>query len=167
MGRNLFCVLPLLLLSFTVLAEDRLQLAHRLIFVHPELTRPGSCVILKEGAEGFLLREPTYWLKARVVSARLKPHAMQACPSVPGKLPEQYSRDEYVRVAKAYPCGAEHVGEVTVGAVTVQAEQWETPYGRRAASRGRLFQGHYLDQKLTTGEVLEIPADLLQPCDPG
>lgn len=165
MARPLILLISLLL-SSALLAEEKLQLAQRLIFAYPELTRPGSCVVLKEGGEGFLMREPTYWLKARVLSARLKPHLLQACPEVAGKLPEQYQRDEFVRTAQAYPCGSSPPKDVIVGIVTVQAEQWETPYMRRAAAKGRLYQGHYLDHKLTPETVLEIPADLLLPCDP-
>lgn len=146
-------------------ADDALQMARQLIFPFPELTRPGSCVLLREGGEGFLLREPAYWLKGKVISARIQPHLLQSCPEFPGKTPNQLSREEFLRLAQAHPCQPGTPREVAVGIVTLSAEQWDTPHMRRAANQGRLYQGHYLGQKLSPGLSLEIPADLLQPCD--
>ena len=47
---------------------------------------------------------------------------------------------------------------------SLRIEEWETPWAKRAANAGRLYQGHYLDQMLKKGQEIEIDADLLGTC---
>lgn len=147
-------------------ADDSMRLSGRMLFKVPELARPGACVLYREGGAGWILTEPQYWLKGTVVSAAPKKLMPELCPLVAGKVVEHYSRDEFNRLAKAQPCVSkpENRKEMELGFIRFRVEDWETPWARTAANAGRLFQGYYLDQKLQKGLELELPADLLIPC---
>ncbi|OQA33777.1 MAG: hypothetical protein BWY57_00965 [Betaproteobacteria bacterium ADurb.Bin341] len=166
MGKRQIVLLALLPLVVAHAAEDQMRLADRMLFKIPELTKPGACVLYREGGAGWILVEPQYWLKGTVLSAAPKKVVLQLCPLVTGKPIEQYSRDEFNRLAKAQPCVAkvENSKEVELGFIRFRVEDWETPWAKTAANAGRLFQGHYLDQKQQKGLELELQADLLIPC---
>lgn len=163
-------ILPLLLtISLTAFAEEPLlRPSARLLFRQPELARPGSCVILREGGGGWILTEPGYYLRGTVVAAEVRSRRVATCPEVPGKTRAQYSREDMIRLAQAYPCLApgEPASEVQIGLVRLRADEWETPHARGAAANGRLYRGMYLDQALRRGLEIEVEADLLEACSP-
>lgn len=111
--------------------------------------------------------EPVYWLKGTVLDSDIRSRRLQRCPEVVGKLPAQYSRDEFNRLLKAYPCVGkdEQVREEQFGLIRLRVEEWETPWVKRAANAGRLYQGQFIDRPLEKGGELEIEADLLSPCE--
>ncbi|MEY2631371.1 MAG: hypothetical protein RIR00_25 [Pseudomonadota bacterium] len=164
------CGLVLGLLMSPALAEDSpIRAAEALHFKHAELSRPGACVAYREGGGGWILLEPGYWLKGKVVASGFKPWTAAVCPQIEGKTPAQYSRDEYLRWAMAYPCVApgEPPRQGQLAWVRLAVEAWETPWVQRAVNQGRLYRGHYLRDKLRAGLELELPAELLQPCEEG
>lgn len=165
MDKRLVALLGLLPLLATH-AEDNMRLSARMLFKVPELTRPGACVMYREGGAGWILTEPQYWLKGTVISAEPRKTRIELCPLVPGKAIEHYSRDEFNQLAKTQPCVAkpENQKEMELGYIRFRIEDWETPWAKTAANAGRLFQGYYLDQKLQKGQELEMQADLLIPC---
>ncbi|HJW26305.1 MAG TPA: hypothetical protein VJ576_15535 [Rhodocyclaceae bacterium] len=160
----------LLLLGSTIAlaqADDPvLRPSARLLFKEPEVARPGSCVMYREGGNGWVFTEPVYWLKGTVVTADIHSRRIERCPEVPGKSIEQYSRDEFNRLAAASPCVTRDdlIHEEQSGLVRVRVEEWETPWARRAANANRLYQGHFLDRTLHKDMELEIEADLLGAC---
>jgi hypothetical protein len=164
-------LLPLLLtlcLTAAVAEEPLLRPSAGLLFRQPELARPGSCVIMREGGGGWILTEPGYYLRGTVVAAEVRSRRVAACPDVPGKTPAQYNREDMVRLARAYPCLAagEPAREMQIGLVRLRVDEWETPHARSAAANGRLYRGMYLDQVLQRGLEIEVEADLLEACTP-
>ena len=85
-----------------------------------------------------------------------------------GKQMRQYTREEFVRHALAYPCVAEGVpeSEVQLGIVRLRVTDWETPHARPAENAGRLYRGLFLDRPLEIGMEIELEADLLGVCSP-
>lgn len=167
MGRSqAWLLLILLAMGKGVAADEALRLSQSLAFRQPELTRPGTCVMYREGGSGWLLTEPQYWVKGQVVSAHARKHRLELCPLIAGKEIEQYNRSEFNRWARAQPCvtHASAQAEMESGFVRFQVLDWETPWARRAANAGRLFHGHYLDQPLHKGLELEIAEQLLIAC---
>lgn len=157
----------LILLAAGTWADDMaLRPSARLLFNQPELTKPGACVMYREGGQGWVFTEPVFWLKGSVVTAEVRSRRLGRCPEVPGKLIEQYSRDEFNRLANARPCVSRDdlAHEEQVGMVRFKVEDWETPWAKRAANAGRLYQGHFIDKPLQKGMELEIEADLLGAC---
>lgn len=138
----------------------------RLLFNQPELAKPGACVMYREGGRGWIFTEPVFWLKGSVLATEVRSRRLDRCPEVPGKLIEQYSREEFNRLANARPCVSRDdlVHDEQVGMVRLRVEEWETPWARRAANAGRLYQGHFIDKALKKGMELEIEADLLGAC---
>ncbi|WP_415035505.1 hypothetical protein [Azonexus sp.] len=160
-----FAALPVL----PALAEEaELRSSASLIFKYPELLQAGTCVMYREGGAGWVMVEPVYYLKARVVSAAVSTRPMTHCPQVPGKLPEQYSRAEAVRVFAASPCLPAELPErnAQIGLVSLRVESWETPYERKMENAGRLYRGFFLDQRLKKDLEIELEASLLAPCPP-
>lgn len=149
-------------------AEPALRPSASLLFHHADLVRPGSCVLYREGGGGWVLTAPQYWLRGTVAASEIRQRRLEQCPELPGKTKDQASREEFVRLVTAYPCLApgDAPREHSLGVVRVTVQDWETPWSRRAATNGRLFQGHYLDQPLRPGAELEIEADLLVACAP-
>lgn len=147
-------------------ADNNMRLSGRMLFKEPELTRPGACLLYREGGAGWILTEPQYWLKGTVISAEPRKFKPEICPVVPGKNVEQYTRDEFNRLAQAYPCVSSEASrkETEMGFIRFKVDDWETPWAKAAANAGRLFQGFYLDRKLQKNMELELPADLLIPC---
>lgn len=163
------CLVLLSLLAVAAQAEEPLlRPSASLLFKQPELLRPGQCVRYREGGEGWVLREPSFYVRGRVVRAEVASRRLARCPAVDGKQPTQYTRSEFVRWAAAQPCVVEGGGEgrdVQVGIVRLSVDDWETPHAANFANRGRLFRGHYLDHPLVKGGEIEVEANLLEPCE--
>lgn len=137
-----------------------------MVFKDPSLTQAGRCVAYREGGSGWIITDPVYYVKGRVLSSEIKTRTLGVCPETPGKTMEHYSREEFVRLAVAQPCVSrkELAREAQVGTVRFRVDDWETPHARRAANAGRLFQGHFLATRLSKGVELELEADLLTAC---
>lgn len=165
--RFLLLALSWLALS-TQAAEPSLRPSAQLLFKQPELLRPGSCVRYAEGGAGWVLGEPVYYLQGEVLAAEVQVRHLGKCPVVPGKNLEQYSRDEFNRHAKAFPCVSQAAAErdEQIGVVRVRVADWESPYARKAANAGRLYRGMFIDRKLAKGMEIELEADLLAVCQP-
>lgn len=162
-------VLALALLALPLQAEEApLRPSASLLFKYPELLRPGSCTVYREGGAGWIMVEPMYYLRGTVVSSEVTTRQLQQCPAVPGKTREQYTRQEYVRLVQATPCLAagEAGREVQLGIVRLRVDDWETPHVRKAENTGRLYRGLFLDRPLQKGVEIELEADLLGPCEP-
>ncbi len=160
-------LLVLALAATPALATDPvLRPSARLLFKQPEMMQAGKCVLYEEGGSGWVMTDPVYYLKATVVSARVEPRHLARCPEVPGKNIEQYSRAEFNRHARAFPCVAAGVPErdEQIGVVSLRVDSWETPHAARAANAGRLFRGMFIDQPLNKGLEVELEADLLRVC---
>ena len=163
--RVLGLILAVLVLPLQA-AEPVLRPSASLLFKYPDLLRPGSCVAYREGGAGWILVEPLYYLRGTVTSAVVTTRRLEQCPVVSGKTREQYTREEYVSLARAMPClaGGKAARDEQVGMVRLQVSDWETPHLRKAENAGRLYRGMYLDQPLKKGLEIELEADLLGPC---
>lgn len=156
-------------LSLSVLADDApLRASARLIFKHPQMLAAGSCVRYEEGGAGWGSLAPRYHLDGTVIATEIQSRRAGVCPAVPGKNIDQYSRDEFNRLAKAFPCvtAPEPERDEQLGMVRIRVETWETPHAVRAANVGRLYRGMFIDRPLVRGMEIELEADLLSPCDP-
>jgi len=163
--KSIFAVL--LLITTPVMAQDdaTMRLSGRMLFPVPDLAKPGACVMYREGGAGWVLREPEFWLKGTVVASEIRSRRVERCPDA-GKPIQQYSREEFNRLARQQPCVSrdDAIREESWGAIRFRVEGWETPHARKLANAGRLYQGHYLDQKLEKGGELELDATLLGAC---
>src|SRR5574343_230113 len=165
----------ILLLALACLAlpapavEPALRPSAQLLFKQPEMLRAGSCVRYEEGGAGWVVTEPVYYLKGEVLASEVQTRHHGICPVVPGKNIEQYSRDEFNRHARAFPCVSTSAAErdEQVGVVRLRVTDWETPHAVRAANAGRLYRGMFLDRKLENGLEIELEADLLTDCARG
>lgn len=164
----LLFALPALLAVSVQAQEPVLRPSARLLFKQPEMLQPGRCVAYREGGSGWVVTDPVYYLRGEVVSADIRTRHAGRCPVVPGKQMRQYSREEFVRHALAYPCVAEGVpeSEVQLGIVRLRVTDWETPHARPAENAGRLYRGLFLDRPLEIGMEIELEADLLGVCSP-
>jgi len=126
---------------------------------------PGRCVVY--GESGAALAVPEYFVRGRVVAARVEERRLAVCPEVAGKGVEQYSREEFNRRVLAQPCvsSERYAHDVQLGIVRLRVEQWETPHARRAANTGRLYRGMFIDRDLKEGMEIELEADLVGACD--
>lgn len=158
--------LCLTLSVITCAAEESTRPDGRVLFPDPALAKPGTCVVYREGGAGWMLTEPVYWLRGTTIAGEVKQRHVGRCPMVPGKRIEEYSREEFNRLAAAHPCveREENVRDEDFGAIRLRVEDWDTPWARRAANAGRLYQGSYLDQPLQNGIELELDARLLNAC---
>jgi hypothetical protein len=159
----LFC----LMMTSPVLADDPvLRPSAQLLFKQPELLKAGQCVAYREGGSGWVMTEPVFYLKGTVLTAEVRGRPLKTCPIVPGRNIEQYSREEFNRLAAAYPCLAEGVPaqESQIGMVKLRVDSWETPHARNMANAGRLYRGMFIDTPLQQGMELELEADLLAAC---
>ena len=161
-----FLVLLAFLSTPALAADPALRPSARLLFKQPELLQPGSCVLYEEGGSGWVITDPVYYLKGRVVAAELRTRHLGRCPLVPGKNMEQYSREEFNRHALAYPCVSENVPErdEQIGIVRLRVSAWETPHPKKAENAGRLYRGMFIEQKLEKDMEIELEADLLGTC---
>ncbi len=126
----------------------------------------GDCVMFREGGSGFLLRTPTYWLRASVAGLSPERRLARRCPEM-GKLMPAYTREDWVRAAAAMPCvdNDADVREVDVLRVRVAVEAWETPWSNQHGTAAWLFRGHFLDQALNKGELIEMDSSWLERCE--
>lgn len=160
-----FC---LALIALPVFAADpALRPSAHLLFKQPDLLKADQCVEYREGGNGWVLTDPVFYLKGRVLSTRIEPRHLGLCPVVPGKNMNQYSREEFIRHAEAFPCVAEGVPErdEQIGVVRLKVDRWETPYAVREANSGRLYRGMFLNKPLVEGMEIELEADLLSVCN--
>lgn len=148
-------------------AEPVLRPSARLLFKQPELLKSGQCVRYEEGGNGWVMTDPVFFLKGEVLSAEVRTRHLGKCPVFPGKTLERYSRDEFNRHTKAFPCVAEGVAErdEQSGIVRIRVVDWETPHGKKAENAGRLYRGMFVDEKLKKGMEIELEADLLSVCE--
>ena len=161
-------LLVLSLLAAPALADEPvLRPSARLVFKHPGMLQAGQCVVYEEGGSGWIMSEPVFYLKGRVVSAEVRTRHLGKCPVVPGKNINQYSREEFNRQALAYPCVSADVPErdEQIGIVRLRVSSWETPHGRKAANAGRLYRGMFIEQELKQDMEIELEADLLGICE--
>lgn len=161
-------LVAILLLACTVSAfgqDDAMRLSGRMLFPDPELAKPGACVMYREGGAGWILLEPVYWLRGTVLASEIRNRQVGRCPEF-GKPIEQYSRDEFNRLANNQPCVSrdDAIRDESRGVIRLRVDAWETPYARKMANAGRLYQGNYLDKKLEKGIELEVDATLLGAC---
>ena len=159
----------LVLLAFAAAAgEPPTRPSARLLKAQPQNFQPERCVIYREDGGGNGASETDYFVKGRIVGAGVEIRSLRACPAVPGRGIEQYTRDEFNRLALAYPClnGEPANLEVQLGLVRLRVDSWETPHARRAANAGRLYRGMYIDRSLERGMEIELEADLLGSCEP-
>jgi hypothetical protein len=163
--RNLLVVLALLATP-ALAAEPVLRPSAQLLFKQPELLQVGKCVAYREGGSGWVITEPVYYLKGRVLAAEVRTRHLGKCPLVPGKNMEQYSRAEFNSHALAYPCVSADAPErdEQIGIVRLSIDSWETPHAARAANAGRLYRGMFVDKKLEKDMEIELEADLLGVC---
>src|SRR5574343_541230 len=163
-----FSALLLAALAFAAVADEEAPLrpSAQLLFKHPHLLQPGQCVRYQEGGAGWVVTEPVYFLRGEVVSAEVRSRHVGTCPVVEGKTLLQYTRDEFIRHARAYPCVSPGVPEreTQIGVVRIRVNTWETPHARKAENAGRLYRGMFLDQHLEKGQEIELEADLLGAC---
>jgi len=161
-----FLVLLAFLSTPALAVDPALRPSARLLFKEPELLQAGSCVLYEEGGSGWVITEPVYYLKGRVVAAEVRTRHLAHCPLVPGKNMEQYSREEFNRHALAYPCVSENVPErdEQIGIVRLRVSTWETPHAKKAENAGRLYRGMFIEQKLEKDMEIELEADLLGTC---
>lgn len=163
--RKILVVLALLATP-ALAVEPALRPSARLLFKHPALLQAGNCVAYEEGGSGWVMTDPVYYLKGKVIAAEVRTRHLGQCPLVPGKNMEQYSREEFNRHALAYPCVAAGVPErdEQIGIVRLSIDAWETPHAVRAANAGRLYRGMFIERKLEKGMEIELEADLLGMC---
>ncbi|MBP5986155.1 MAG: hypothetical protein KA538_03115 [Azonexus sp.] len=161
-------LLAMACLSFSAQAvEPALRPSAQLLFKQPELLRPGSCVRYEEGGAGWVATDPVYYLKGEVLASEVQTRHLGKCPLVPGKNIEQYTREEFNRHARAFPCVSETAAErdEQIGIVRLRVTDWESPHAIRAANAGRLYRGMFIDRKLEKGMEIELEADLLAVCE--
>jgi len=132
----------------------------------PRLPVAGDCALFREGGEGYVLKAPTYWLKGTIVELYHRPHRMDRCPDF-GKPRTKYTRDDWRRLAEAYPCvsDAANAKEVEAVRVRLRVDAWDTPWTSQHGHNGWLFRGHFLDTELKEGVVIDIDGTLLERCE--
>ena len=161
--------LTLALLAFAAAAgEPPTRPSARRLKAQPQDFQVDRCMIYQENGGGSAMSDRDFFVKGKVVAAALETRILQACPEVPGRAIEQYTRAEFNRLALAYPCltGAPATLEVQLGVVRLRVESWETPHARQAANAGRLYRGMYIDRTLMKDMEIELEADLLGTCEP-
>jgi len=160
-----FQVFVAVLLSASALAVETAAVVDA---VQPPDPQIGGCAIFREGGAGWLLKAPTYWLKGSIVGISRERRMANLCPQI-GKPTSAYTQAERLRVAAASPCvlKAAEIGEVSVIRVQLAVEAWETPWSSQHGAGGWLFRGQFLDQTLSKGEVVDIDANWLEPCEAG
>ena len=159
----------LALLAVTAAAgEPPARPSARLLKAQPQNFQPERCVIYREDGGGNGASETDYFVKGRIVAAGVEIRILLACPTVLGRGIEQYTREEFIRLALAYPClnGEPANLEAQLGLVRMRVDSWETPHARRAANAGRLYRGMYIDRELKKDMEIELEADLLGSCEP-
>lgn len=129
--------------------------------------QPGDCAVFREGGSGRILKAPTYWLRGTIDGLSAERRVAGRCPEL-GKPLAAYTRNDWARIAASTPCvqtDAE-VREVDVVRVRLRVDEWETPWSSSHGTAGWLFRGHFLDQALKKGEVIDMDATWLERCEP-
>ncbi len=128
----------------------------------------GDCVMFREGGAGWLLKAPTYWLKGSIAGIARERRMADVCPRLNKPL-SAYTRADWALLAAATPCvdRDSDVREVAVLRIRVSVENWETPWSYQHGAAGWLFRGQFLDQTLKKGEVIDMDASWLEPCEAG
>lgn len=155
----------LLMLSGAVLADDAAWRPSARLLSDGADFSPGRCVIYRE--RGRSRSDPVYYLQGLISGSEIRQRHLGTCPVIPGKAElSRYSREEFVRHVLAHPCVSNPAaeGEQRIGIVRLRAQDWETPYERRAENLGRLYRGMFLDRKLEKNMEIELEADLLADC---
>lgn len=126
----------------------------------------GDCALFREGGEGYILRAPTYHLKGKIVEIYRRPHYMGLCPD-PGRTKANYRREDWLRLAEAYPCVTDpaKAREVEAIRVKIEVEDWDTPWSVQHGRNGWLMREHFLDIELKAGVVVDIDGTLLEYCE--
>jgi hypothetical protein len=158
----------LVLLAIPVQAASaEMRPSARLLQTQPEQLAPGRCVVYGEAGPGLAATAPEYFVRGRVVAARIEERRLAVCPEVAGRGVEQYSRDEFNRLVLAQPCVSsdKYARDVRLGMIRLRVDKWETPHARSAANAGRLYRGMFLDRNLKEGIEIELEADLLGACE--
>jgi hypothetical protein len=125
----------------------------------------GDCVIFHEGGGGLVLKSPTYWLRGSVAGISQERRMAGPCPDL-GKPASSYTHEDWVRLAAALPCVENDADQraVNVTRIRVAVEDWETPWSYQHGTAGWLFRGQFLDQRLKKGELIDLDASWLEPC---
>lgn len=135
--------------------------------VAPDGPQVGDCAIFREGGQGRLFKAPTYWLQGTIATVAAERRLAGVCPQL-GKPVAAYTRDDWVRIAASTPCvpSPAEVREVDVWRIRLRVDVWETPWSAAHGSAGWLFRGHFLDQELKRGALIEMDATWLERCEP-
>jgi hypothetical protein len=165
--RIFLVALACLAMSAQANEPGQLRPSARMLFKNPAMLQAGQCVRYEEGGAGWVITEPVFYLKGKVLATEVRTRHLGQCPVVPGKSMEQYSRDEFNRHALAYPCVSPGVAErdEQIGVVLIRVADWETPHAKKAENAGRLYRGTFIDRKLEKGLEIEMEADLLSICE--
>lgn len=126
----------------------------------------GDCVMFREGGAGRLLKSPTYWLKGSIAGMSHELRMANVCPRLSKPL-SSYTPADWALLAAAMPCVDKDsdVREVAVLRIRVSVESWETPWSYQHGTVGWLFRGKFLDQTLRKGELIDMDANWLEPCE--
>ncbi len=137
----------------------------QLLQSHPERLASGRCVVYGEGDSS--LAVPEYFVRGRVVAARVEERRLPVCPEAADRSIEESRREEFNRLLLARPCvsSEKYARDVQLAIVRLRVEQWETPHAWRAANAGRLYRGMFIDRQLKEGMEIELEADLLGACE--
>lgn len=132
----------------------------------PRMPSPGDCVVLREGGNGYILKEPAYYVKGTILELYRRPHRMTVCPTA-DKPRERFTRSDWQRYADAFPCVGvpELAKDVEAIRIRFRVDEWETPWAVNHGRSGMLFRGHFLNTELGAGVELDIDGALLQRCD--
>jgi hypothetical protein len=143
--------------------NDPLRLTTHLA-LPPAVTTTGACVAYKEGGLGWLARDPVFWLSGTVETAKFRPRSeLVECVGARPEQPVLSTREQLIQAVRAADCGAQE--DAVLPRVMVRVTEWETPWGKEFALKGRLYRGYYLNQQLIEGAEVELPPTLLVPCD--
>lgn len=172
MARNLVIagLLLLALGSGGLLAQQSeagaMQLSQGLAAPQPDLLRPGQCVRYQEGGAGFMGREPMFWLEGTVESSRHEQQQVKPCPREWQTERFPSDREAFLQREKQTPCHMQEQlsASTEMAWVKLRVKNWETPWAKSWAAKGRLYRGMYMDHTLAPGLELEINARLLRAC---
>ena len=125
----------------------------------------GECVVFREGGAGVVLKAPSYWMQGKLVALSHHKKILERCPQI-GKLPQAYTREDWLRVAEASPCAenTEGVREVMLVRLTVAVEEWDTPWSKQHGAAGWLYRGNFLNTRLEKGVLIEMDSSWVERC---
>lgn len=131
------------------------------------MPQPGDCALFREGGAGYILTQPSYYVRGTIVEVYTRRHRMGLCPDL-RKPRERYTRADWKALAEAYPCVSSEglARDVDAIRIRMRADEWDTPWSSQHGHNGWLFRGHFLDTELKQGVVLDIDGSLLERCTP-